>query len=86
MLKNLPFNTHLNIHYAACFIGAVIMMLGCYISQPLTLHPIVYAGMVILAAGLVWRILFVKCPHCGNGLYNCRSLPKHCPDCGEKLI
>lgn len=84
-LKALGLKTHLCIHYLACFLGAVIMMTGCYISQSFILHPLVYLGIVILAFGLVWRILFIKCPHCSSGLYNWRSASSHCPDCGKEL-
>ena len=82
---SLPLKTKLNVHYIACALGAVITMLGCYISKPYTLHFAAWLGLALIAAGLVWRILYIKCPHCGSGLYGCRVLPKHCPDCGKEL-
>lgn len=84
-ILSLPFKTRLNIHYAACGLGGVVTMVGCYISEPYTLHFAAWLGIILIAAGLIWRILFIKCPHCGNGLYGCRVLPKHCPDCGKEL-
>ena len=85
LLRSLSFRMRLNIHYGACIFGSIITMLGCYISQDHQLHPLAWMGIGITAAGLVWRILFVKCPYCGDGQYQSRADLKQCPNCGNKL-
>ena len=82
----LSFKNRLYIHYGACGAGGIITILGCNISQNQKLHPVAWIGIVLIAAGLLWRILFVKCPHCGDGLYQDRADLKNCPSCGQKLL
>ena len=83
--ESMNFKTRLNIHYLLMVAGAVITMLGCYLSRDFHLHPLAWLGIVLMALGLVWRILYIKCPHCGDGLYGTRTQLKHCPNCGRKL-
>ena len=84
-IQSLPFKTKLNIHYLLCGIGAVVTMLGCYLSRPYTLHFVAWLGIAVMAAGLIFRILYIKCPHCGNGLYHQHNRLKRCCKCGRKL-
>lgn len=84
-LKHLPLKQRLHLHYGLMLAGAVITMLGCHWSENFRLHPVAWLGIAVMAAGLIWRILFIKCPHCGDGLYSARSSLKHCPNCGKEL-
>ena len=84
-IQSLSFKTKLNIHYIFCGFGAVITMAGCYISEPFQLHFIAWIGLALIAAGLIFRILYIKCPHCGDGLYQQRVELKYCPNCGKEL-
>ena len=81
----LPFRTRLKIHYLLMVSGAVVTMAGCHISANLQLHPVAWLGILVMATGLVWRILYIKCPHCGDGLYQSRSISRYCPNCGKPL-
>ena len=43
-------------------------------------------SIVVVAAGYVWRLTMVKCPHCGDkfkGIHN--KLPDRCPNCNGRL-
>ena len=84
-IQSLPFKTKLNIHHLLCGIGAIITMLGCYISKPFSLHFVAWLGLAVIGAGLVFRILYIKCPHCGDGLYQTHARLDYCPACGKKL-
>jgi uncharacterized OB-fold protein len=46
---------------------------------------LLWAGVAVFLSSFVYRIITIKCPHCGSGLYGCRVLPKYCPDCGKEL-
>lgn len=83
--KELNFKTRLNIHYCLMAVGSVITLLGCYFSQNYQLHPVAWLGIMVMAGGLLWRIAFIKCPHCGDGLYQAHANLKYCPNCGKKL-
>ena len=81
-LKALPFRTRLNIHYLLCIAGSIFMIAS---SQFRNFYPLMIAGGLILTLGLIFRILLIKCPHCGDGLYQQHADMKTCPKCGKQL-
>lgn len=85
-LQELYLETHAKIHTALLLGGLVVTAIGGKISEQGSLHPVAWIGIGLVAVSILWRILFIKCPHCGSGLYSARSLPEYCPDCGETLI
>lgn len=85
-LENLSLKTHSQIHTLLLFCGLFITGFGAKISEFGHLHPVAWIGILIIAVGMLWRFLFIKCPHCGSKLYSVRELPEYCPDCGKKLI
>lgn len=42
-----------------------------------------FAGVVIIMAAVVFRMIFFRCPYCGT--YLDRGNPTYCPKCGEKV-
>ena len=81
-LKALPFRTRLHIHYLLCVVGALLMMAS---GEFRNFYPLLITGSLILTLGLVFRILLIKCPHCGDGLYQDHVDLKTCPKCGKPL-
>ena len=45
----------------------------------------IYIGGAISAAGIIFGIIFVRCPYCGKALSIKGFVIKYCPHCGEKL-
>lgn len=45
----------------------------------------IWLGIGCVIIGVVWRVIFIKCPHCGDGLTGSRIVPKTCPSCGKSL-
>ena len=84
-LKELDIHTHLLIHRAVFWLGIVLCVIGCQFSEQGSLHLVAWLGIAAVLLSNLWRILFIKCPHCGSGMYNTNSFPTHCPDCGKKL-
>ena len=85
-LQNLSLQTHVKIHTFTLILGAIVAAIGCKISEFGNVHPVVTIGFLIIVLSFVWRILFIKCPHCGSGMYGVRSIGRYCPDCGKKLF
>lgn len=85
-LQELYLETHAKIHTYLLLGGLVVTGIGTKISEQGSLHLLAWIGIVLVALSILWRILFIKCPHCGSGLYGSRAFPEYCPDCGEKLI
>lgn len=85
-LENLCLKTHVKIHTVLLLGGLIVTSIGAKISEFGRLHILAWIGIVLIAAAMLWRFLFIKCPHCGSKLYSVRELPDYCPDCGEKLV
>mgnify|MGYP003291675564 FL=1 len=85
-LENLCLKTHVKIHTVLLLGGLIVTSIGAKISEFGSLHPVAWIGIVLIALAMLWRFLFIKCPHCGSKLYSVRELPDYCPDCGEKLV
>ena len=81
-LNALPFKTRLYMHYLLCLAGSLLMMVS---GEFRNFYPLLITGALILTLGLVFRILLVKCPHCGDGLYQNHADLKTCPKCGKPL-
>ena len=84
-LTELEVRTHVWIHTGLLAAGGLVSVLGAKLGERGTAHPVLWLGLGMIIAGILWRVFFVKCPHCGSKLYNVRELPEYCPDCGEKL-
>ena len=78
--------THLLICRVSFWLGLVITIIGCQLSPQGSLHWVAWPGIAIILLSNLWRILFIKCPHCGSGMYNLNAFPEYCPDCGKKLL
>ena len=85
-LENLYLETHVKIHTVLLLSGLVVTGIGAKISQFGRLHILAWIGIALIAAAMLWRFLFIKCPHCGSKLFSVQELPEYCPDCGEKLV
>jgi len=84
-LTELSLKQHAAIHTATLWVALAVIALGGWSSEQGSLNVVAWLGIAILGISLLWRFLFIKCPHCGSGLYNARELPEYCPDCGKKL-
>ena len=85
-LKNLPLSTHWKIHLillgAGIFVGLVF---GQLFSATILGGIFMNVGFAVMIAGIVWQILFLKCPHCGYHFHLRRPLSNFCPDCGKAI-
>ena len=84
-LQSLDLKTHVKIHTLTLLLGWVLLVAGGMLGEFGNVHPLLWIGLLVIAVSVVWRLVFIKCPHCGNRLLGARSFPKHCPNCGEKL-
>lgn len=82
-LKNLPFTEHYVIHIVSMLLGAVVALISIQFTPELNVGTII--GVILMIVSIVWRFLFVKCPHC-HCQFNLRApLPTFCPNCGERI-
>ena len=84
-MKKFTLKQHTLVHTCTLWLALAVIAIGGWISEQGSLHFVAWLGIAILGISLLWRIIFIKCPHCGSGLYNTRELPEYCPDCGKPL-
>ena len=76
---------HVRIHTILFWAGVAIVVVGGILSKPLQPHWLLWVGVAVFLSSFVYRLLIIRCPHCGSSLLSCRVLPEYCPDCGKKL-
>lgn len=84
-MKKMTTRDHIRIHSILFWFGVAIVVVSHIFSKPLEPHWLLWVGVAVFLGALIYRILMVKCPYCGSGLYSCRILPEYCPDCGKEL-
>lgn len=67
-------------------IGFGIMLLPALIQSDLWTWILMFSGLGIMVAGVLYSGKYFRCPHCGSKLDPRRKVPNYCPDCGKKLI
>ena len=85
MKKELTIRQKSKVHSALFLGGAAVIIIGCWLSQPLEPHLLVWVGTALFLGSVVYRLIAIRCPHCGSNMAGCRFLPRCCPDCGKEL-
>ena len=83
-LKELPLTTHFKIHLVLLISGLFIGLVSSQFTRDGNAGMVI--GFVLMLAGLLWRPVFLRCPHCGHHFHVRQAIPKHCPDCGGKIL
>lgn len=88
-MKNMTIRQHLRIH-TGLLIAAFVLALISYIltqAEPASMRlPFtMWLALLCVIVSIVWRMLFIQCPHCGDKLLGSRIIPKFCPACGKEL-
>ena len=76
---------HVRVHTILFWSGVAIVVVGGILSEPLQPHWLMWVGVAVFLSSFAYRLLKIRCPHCGSKLLGCRVMPKHCPDCGKEL-
>lgn len=82
-MRNLTLRQHILIHQIVMWSGCGIALISALLKPPAVW--LLYIGLGLVIAGLVWRVCFVKCPHCADKLLCSRVLPKYCLSCGKEI-
>lgn len=82
-MKKLTVRQHAAIQ-TVCNGLAIVLALISFVSEPKP-HFTLWLAIAAVVAGVIWRAVFIKCPHCGDGLTSSRRVPKTCPNCGKSL-
>ena len=82
-LRDLSVHTHKAISFIAMIAGAVIGWVSCQFSDDINI--VIVLCFVVMIGGILWHIVFVRCPHCGHHFNPRASISNFCPECGKKL-
>ncbi len=74
---------HILIHQILLWGGLILAVLASLARPAMTW--VLWIGLAIAFGGLVYRVIFVKCPYCGDTMAGSRTMPRHCPNCGKEL-
>ena len=80
-LKKLPIATHSAIRLI-CWVSGVFIGLVC---SQFEWVPGMVVGLILMLGGIVWHVVFLRCPHCGHLFHFRQAIPIYCPNCGKKL-
>lgn len=88
-MKKLTIRQHIRIH-TGLLIAAFILALISYIfsqAEPgsMRLPFTMWVALAAIVLSIIWRLIFIRCPHCGDKLLGSRVIPKFCPNCGKEL-
>ena len=85
-MKKLTPKVHMTIANLLMGAGVVYCLIDMIMyGMELRLWPTIIT-LVLAGTGYAWRLIFVKCPHCGDkfkGIHN--KLPNRCPNCNGRL-
>ena len=62
-------------------IGALLAVIGALTTQEYRVNLCLIIGGLIVVAGIVYHLVWVRCPYCGHSLAGYRPLPDQCPKC-----
>lgn len=83
-LKELSLRTHFNIRTSLMIIGLLIALFARSFSR-FDMNIGMWVGLIMMIGGIIWHILFIRCPHCGSPFHLRGGIPKHCPECGKYI-
>ncbi len=74
---------HFLIHRLLMWSGLIIAVLGALQNPSVTW--MLWVGLAISLGSIVYRVIFIKCPYCGDTMAGSRTLPRQCPNCKKEL-
>lgn len=82
-LRALPLRTHKTISFLSILGCSILGWILTQISSHTNFALIIC--FIGLTGGIIWHIVFVRCPHCGHHFNLRTAISNFCPECGEKL-
>ena len=82
-MKSQSFIKHIRISVILILAGWAIALLSICLFK--SVSWLSFIGLALVIAGILWRLHYIKCPHCFDKLLGCRVIPKYCPNCGKEL-
>ena len=85
-LKKLPMTTRSAVYSITLFGGCIIGLISGEFGRDDSLNIGMILGLALIIGAFVWHALLLRCPHCDYHFPFKQPIPKHCPDCGGKIL
>ena len=79
-MRNLTVRQHTRIHTGFMIAAVILALISYAYSKPLQPHFTLWLAVGCVVISIVYRLIYIKCPHGGDKLLGSRVIPKHCPD------
>lgn len=66
------------------WLGVIVAVVGFFWGAPLK-QILPWVGLGVVAVAVVFRVIMVRCPYCGNHLTESKTIPAKCPECHKEL-
>lgn len=84
-MKKLTVKQHTRIHIGLYIVAGVLAVCSYLREVKGAPRPLLWGAVAAVILSIVWRVVFIKCPKCGDSLSATRSIPTECPNCGHDL-
>lgn len=82
-IRELSVHTHKKISFISMLAGAAVGWISCQFSEDI--NVVIILSFIAMIGGILWHIVFVRCPYCGHHFNPRASISNYCPDCGKPL-
>ena len=83
-IRKLSLHTHFMIRTVITVVGLILVLIF-QSSNRSNISTGALIGLILISTGIIWHMLFVRCPYCGSHFSLKRALPKYCPWCGKYI-
>lgn len=66
-------------------IGVGILLLGWLLGEYVNPDIFLVLAIAAMAIAVIYRAIYVRCPHCGDRWVGIRITPDFCPKCGRYI-
>lgn len=84
-MKKLTVKQHARIQTVFYLLAAAFAIASYLTEAKGSPRPLLWVAGAFIVASFVWRIVYVKCPNCGDSLSGSKTIPDTCPSCGFDL-
>lgn len=81
-MKKLTLKQHAKIQRGLFLLAVIMALLGRRFTES---HFLLWITIGLVVVAFLYRFVFIRCPHCSDGLYGIRVFPRYCPSCGKSL-
>lgn len=82
-LRAMSVHTHQLISFVSMIAGAIVGWISCQVSADV--NVVMILSFIAMIGGILWHLIFVRCPYCGHHFNLRAGISNFCPNCGGNL-